>query len=93
MARVSHSLSLLKVDFYDNNAHAPIPEALIEPMGPANAREILKNNSDSICLFRTFQIVTRSNSSSGPVKISHEKMAARDGCIDFMFLDPPYPTA
>ena len=30
----------------------------------------------------------------GPVKISHRTMAAKDGCIDFMFLDPsPYPAA
>ena len=27
----------------------------------------------------------------GPVKISHKKMAAKGGCIDFMFLGPPYP--
>ena len=25
----------------------------------------------------------------GPVKIGHKKMAAKGGCIDFMFLGPP----
>ena len=29
----------------------------------------------------------------GPVKISHRKMAAFGGHIDFMFLDPSYPAA
>ena len=29
----------------------------------------------------------------GPVNIGHKKMAADGGCIDFMFLDPPYPAA
>ena len=27
----------------------------------------------------------------GPVKISHKKMAAKSGHIDFMFLGPPLP--
>ena len=29
----------------------------------------------------------------GPVKISHKKDGTKGGCIDFMFLCPPYPTA
>ena len=29
----------------------------------------------------------------GPIKISHKKMAAKGGHIDFMFLGPPYLTA
>ena len=33
----------------------------------------------------------RRGHSPGPVKISHKKIAAKGGCIDFMFLTPPYP--
>ena len=29
----------------------------------------------------------------GPIKISHKKMAAKGGSIDFMFFAPPHPTA
>ena len=28
---------------------------------------------------------------SGPIKISHEKVAAKGGRVDFMFLAPPPP--